>query len=195
MPILHAPILEQAGFSIGSATPEPVINYVARLDGLSQYWQLSESIAILTGHTIEFIFGGFTNSGSYKRFVGSRDFSVSVDSGPQGSRFRLEGSAATLDGAFVDPNNLTAIPTEGDSMLVVTPLSGFSLESIGNLPGRSDREVAAYIYSFRVKDAAGNILNEIPLTNKDQGATQIATVGSVNATMPNYSADVWEVNP
>lgn len=33
--------------------------------------------------------------------------------------------------------------------------------------------------------------HEIPLNNKAQGATQLATVGNVNAFMPNYTNAVW----
>ena len=36
------------------------------------------------------------------------------------------------------------------------------------------------------------ITYKMPLANKPQGATQLATVGNVNATMANYSSDVWE---
>ena len=38
----------------------------------------------------------------------------------------------------------------------------------------------------------GVIANKIPLTNKDQGATQLPTVGNVSATMVGYTPDVWE---
>ena len=34
--------------------------------------------------------------------------------------------------------------------------------------------------------------NEIPLTNKAQGANQLATVGNINAFMPNYTEAVWK---
>ena len=44
MPILNAPILEQAGFVKGSL--EPVKNYIYMLDGLTKYFQFSEPITI-----------------------------------------------------------------------------------------------------------------------------------------------------
>ena len=38
----------------------------------------------------------------------------------------------------------------------------------------------------------GTIINEIPLTNRNQGSTQLATIGDVNAFMTDYAEDVWK---
>ena len=50
------------------------------------------------------------------------------------------------------------------------------------------------LFDFEV-ERGGEIIYAIPLTNKSQGATQLATVGSVNATMINYTGDEWEPLP
>lgn len=186
MPILHAPILEQAGF-VESALP--VIEYVAQTDGVAQYWQLSEPINLIPNDVIQFGLAKFTNVGTFKRFFGSSDFTFSLDTGADGDKFRLRSiTSATLNGVNIT-SDATLIPAAGDNMIetiVGATRSISTLLSLGNT-----NLVSAAIYNFKVI-RSGAVIHEITLTNKAQGATQIATVGNINATMVNYTESVWK---
>ena len=186
MPILHAPILEQAGF-VESA--KAAIEYVAQSDGATQYWQLSEPINLMPNDVIQFGLAKFTNVGTFKRFFGSNDFTFSLDTGADGDKFRLRSiTSATLNGANI-ASDATLIPTAGDNMIeaiVGATRSIPTLLSLGNT-----NLVSAAIHNFKVI-RSGVVIHEIPLTNKAQGATQLATVGNVNAFMPNYTELVWK---
>ena len=46
-------------------------------------------------------------------------------------------------------------------------------------------------YDFEV-EIAGEVVLQLPLTNKEQGAVQLPTVGDITATMANYTPLVWE---
>lgn len=186
MPILHAPILEQAGF-IESALP--IIEYVAQTDGATQYWQLSEPINLIPNDIIQFGLAKFTNSGIFKRFFGSSDFSFSLDTGADGDKFRLRSiTSATINGANIT-SETTLIPTTGDNIVEVITGATSSISTLLSL-GNANL-VSAAIYNLKVI-RSGVVIHEIPLTNKAQGATQIATVGIVNATMVNYTESVWK---
>ena len=194
MPILHAPILEQAGFSIGGVAPEPAINYVARLEPVAgQYWQLSEPIPINEGYEIYFTF---------------------VNNGYQSSSYLLCSNDNTDTGLFTNPSDGRLLTSGNTSITIDVDGMGNNVETYDGLPheitievlgGGSFQKLASrfngvrtlsgWIKSLVVRDELGNVVNEIPLTNKEQGATQLATVGDVNAFMPNYSSDVWEVAP
>ena len=106
-----------------------------------------------------------------------------------GDKFRLRTViSATVNGSEVTSDQ-TAIPTTGLNSISVEVGGTKNIETLLSL-GASNLLQAA-IYDFKVT-RDGVIVNEIPLANKAQGATQIATVGSVNATMINYTPDVWE---
>jgi hypothetical protein len=46
-------------------------------------------------------------------------------------------------------------------------------------------------YDFEV-EIAGEVVLQLPLTNKEQGAVQLPTIGDITATMANYTPLVWE---
>lgn len=187
MPILHAPILEQAGFVSGAL--EPVKNYVARSDGVSQYWELSEPVNILPNDVIRFGLSKFTDVGAFRRFFGSSDFTFSLDSGADGDKFRLRRVTDGLINGETITSDVTLIPTTGSNDVEV--VSG-EIRSISTLLSLGTTNLAsAAMYEFRVI-RNGTVIHEIPLTNRSQGATQLATVGNVNATMVGYNPDVWE---
>lgn len=205
MPILHAPILEQAGF-VGSALP--IIEYVAQADGATQFWQLSDPIAApantdftftayISGTRTSDIEGVFSDSGgsSWIRALDSdqsQDLQMLIGGSFKGASYPV--GYDLRDGNF----NLFKLSRVGGQLSFSINDSG--MKSLGtsnaefvidNLFRFSNQYFAGVIYGFEV-EIGGVITNSIPLTNKAQGATQLATVGSVNAFMPNYTELVWK---
>ena len=166
------------------------VNYVARLDGVSQYWQLTAPININIDYTVELMFVGGVISNQYARFYCLTNNDMSVDSGIDSDKFRASGGVTSLNG-----NNIFTgepIPTSGNNKIETKLSVTGVIDSIGSFNGT--RLINLPLYGFIIKDETGTIINEIPLTNKAQGATQLATVGNINAFMANYTPDVWEVD-
>lgn len=162
---------------------------VARLNGTDQYWQLSEAITIDVNYSIELMFVGGQVSSLYARFYSLTNNDMTVDSaGEYFDKFRVIGGETLLNSVEIvtgDP-----IPTSGANKLETKLSASGVIEYIGSFNGT--RLINLPLYGFVVKDELGTVINEIPLTNKAQGATQLATVGNVNATMVGYTPDVWE---
>lgn len=192
MPILHAPILEQAGF-IESA--KAVVNYVARLDGVSQYWQFTGNVTIPINGSIEIDLLYDPNTSIDNDYILCSESSTSTSSFFLSREVIGVGGSGIISSYTIDGQNSNSLPYDNKFHTIKYEFdnSSGSLRFLGvrfNI-----QQLSSGIFkSFRVKDGSGNVINEIPLTNKEQGATQVATVGSVNAFMPNYSSDVWEVD-
>lgn len=183
---LYSPILAQAGFAKRKLAS--VIEWVAELDGATQYWQLSEPINVQNGDAISFAFTGFENIGLYKRFFGSDDFILSLDTGADGDKFRSRSlTNAYLDGVEITTETLIPVAGAHD----VNCISGATKQINTLLSLESSNLVKVAMYNFKVI-RNGVVIHEIHLTNKAQGATQLATVGNVNAFMPNYTDAVWK---
>ena len=181
---------------------------VARLDGATKYWQLSDPIAApentdftfaayISGTRTSDIEGVFSDSGgsSWIRALNSgqsQDLQMFVGGSFKGASYPT--GYDLRDGNF----NLFKLSRVGgqlsfsinDSEMKTLGTSNAEF-SIDNLFRFSNQYFAGVIYGFEV-EIGGVLTNSIPLTNKSQGATQIATVGNVNATMVNFSTDVWE---
>lgn len=184
MPAIYSPLMIQAGF--GKQTAK---NYVARLDGLTQYWQLSDPISLQLGDVVNFGFTGFENNGAFKRFFGSSDFILSLDTGTDGDKFRLRSAlSATVNGSSITSDQ-TLIPTSGLNEVSVDVGATKDIETLLSLG--TNNLLSAAIYGFKVV-RSDTVIHEIPLTNKSQGATQLPTVGSVSATIINYTEAVWQ---
>lgn len=163
--------------------------YVARLnDSLEQRWSLDNTLWLNSGDelTIDFV-GGNINQ-SYARFVANSDNSFTVDAGASGSKFRLKGCTATLDGSAV-VNNSTPIPTDGEHSLVVYPGGTYGVNYFGSYG--STRYINLPLYNLEVNRPSVGVIFDAPLTDRDSGATQTADVGSYVLIMDNYT-DVWE---
>lgn len=178
---------------------EPAVNYVARTDGLTQQWNFSAPISTDEGDYFTFQFSASDNAGSFgefKRILGSDSnygMRLGVRLGDNAGVFEELEVIATMDGNEISSGDI--IPDDGVLRLAsVTPLSPSVFQAVGGLATVSNRSFAGVIKMFRHYDSRGVLLHEIPLTNKDQGATQLPTVGSVSATMPNYTPDIWEVD-
>lgn len=163
-----------------------VTTQVATLDG-TQYWQLSSPIVAQTGDVVEFSFKDFTTNGSYCRFFGDTGYSFSLDSGATGAAFRIRSLTSALLNGVAIVTDVTPIPTGINTVSCVLGAAGTitSLLALG-----SSNITRAAMYNFKLI-RAGTLLHEIALTNKDQGAIQLAATGSVNATMINYNISAW----
>ncbi|TMS62716.1 hypothetical protein [Pseudoalteromonas sp. S3173] len=185
--------------------------WVAQLDGAMQFWQLSGPIQLdSNGFVFEFdyfvtpedsINGLFSNDSglggfsAYERVSSGRlaTFYYETTSGTLNStllgavsagdiglkRFRFEKSG----------NNLT-VSAGGKSTTATSNefTDNFIVKFIGSV---SSLKTLGYFKNIRVYNSLDVLTNEIPLTNKAQGATQLATVGNINAFMPNYTNAVW----
>jgi len=197
----NLPTLDDVSFGTASG----VKRYVYRLDGLTKYYQLSDQIVIpaSTDCAIRFTLNGTSDNyeGLFKSADGSDWFRLIPSS--QGSNFQ-----GNLGGTFISGvpySSLTVrngqdreftlrrlagrfyIDVGGQSFTLSLSSGSFSISALCEFGGD---EFAGYIKNFEV-EINSVITNQIPLTNKTQGATQLPTVGSVSATIINYT-DTWE---
>lgn len=192
----NLPRFDKVSFGAANgSTPEPVIKNVARTDGVSQGWSLSEPISITTNHLVRIktymvedngktrrLFGGDggENSLGYILHPNSQIY-VKINNQNRGET-SLDGEAFE-QAPFFDVN----VASHSIEMFVILncEIDAIGFNEIGGdyMPGA--------LYEFEV-ELDGVVTHAIPLTNKEQGATQLATVGNVNAFMSNYSSDVWE---
>ena len=186
MPILHAPILEQAGFTLGSQGGSN--SYVYRLDGVNNYYQLSDPISILVGDIVEISFIGGNVTNSFATLIGTTNFAARFDTDTTSTFLREQGLQATLNGSPVD-SGTTNVPTSGFNKASLSILTAGVLEQITSISGA--RLINLPVYNFKVI-RGGTVIHEIPLTNKAQGATQLPTIGSVSATIVGYNENDWE---
>lgn len=203
--IVYAPILEQAGFLKRKAAAV-VEQWVAQLDGATQSWVLSDPIIIpaSTDCSVSFTLKGSndTYEGIFRSADGSDWFRLIPLS--QGNNFQ-----GNLAGAFIGGVPYSALTVRNgqerafklrrvsgrfyidvdDQTYTLSVASGeFSISVLCEFGGG---EFGGYIKEFEV-EIGGVLTNSITLTNKAQGATQLATVGNVNAFMPNYTEAVWQ---
>ncbi len=185
------------------------IKYVAQLDGAMQNWQLSDPIVIPanidfkltftlsgTGNTLEGILDG---NGAWLRFLREADinfFNENAQMDIAGTTFALLALANgdTRDGTvkkisiFRENGTIySKINNEEPRQDRSSAPGGFTITELCKY---STSYFAGVFYDFEV-EIDGVLTNQIPLTNKAQGATQLATVGNVNAFMPNYTNAVW----
>ncbi len=169
--------------------PLPTLIYVYRSDGASQYYTVDPPINISIGDKIGFDFIGGITPGAYKRFLYFNEYNFSIDTGASGDVFRMISASAKLDDDNVSSGN-TKIPLSGIHTLVVTSNVNGTLATI--LSAYQEHFMNLPIFNFYV-ERNGQIIHEIPMNNLEQGADQIATVGTSNVTAVNYLADNWEL--
>jgi hypothetical protein len=163
---------------------------VARLDGATQYWQLSAPIELQLGGRVEIDL--YRVNDYFKLFDSTADrFDVTVFNGAITER---NDCLIYVDGALTNQ-----VPLSGVEYAI-------KLDRDASIQDKTRKEISiigarfnaveflqGYVKGLRVYNSSGVLTNEIPLTNKAQGATQLATVGNVNATMINYTGDEWEL--
>lgn len=188
----------------------PTQKFAARLDGATQSWELSEPILIPENTDFEIVFtlsgtntsleGVLEGTDLFLRFLTSADitfFNENAQMGISGTTFALLtlSNGITRDG---DIKKIT-IARQGDVIVSKINDEEFRQDRSSVTGGFTIKDLAKYstslfgglFYEFEVS-INGVFTNSIPLTNKAQGATQLANVGSVNAFMFNYTEAVWE---
>ena len=199
MPLLHAPILEQAGFSLGSSNI--VKNYIYKLDGSNKYINFSDpllltsdceiSLDVILGinNTTQVIYGG--GSSPERFYIGTENGNWLVGNGTD----RVD----TMSPADIGVINKTVLSLSGgvfklavNSVVVYEQTIKYStakdLDGISTLSGF---RLLGSSFNFTLSKN-GAVTNSITLTNKAQGATQLPTVGSVSATIVGYNENDWE---
>lgn len=205
---LYSPILEQAGF-IKRKVDAAVEQWVAQLDGAMQSWVLSGPIVIPENSDFKYTLhiqsfsdlteGVLSGTDFYMRFLRQADVSFfqrycqlnvsgtafptlsENNTNPRNGNFNKISIIRNSEGIFSQINNGELIRERSftGGAFTITELGKFSSSYFDGV-----------IYGFEV-EINGVLTNQIPLTNKSQGATQLATVGNVNAFMPNYTDAVW----
>mgnify|MGYP000451072069 CR=1 FL=1 len=182
------------------------VEYVAQLDGATQSWVLSGPITAPanTDFKASFYISG-VNDG-YEGLFSSPDPQSWLRLLPSNNSVNLQGQLGAgyyqavpfselniRDGVtrklsiervagrmrFVIDDTFVFNSSTLSSEFTVQTLAKFGSDLFGGT-----------IYGFEF-ELNGVLTNQIPLTNKAQGATQLATVGSVNATMIGYDPSVW----
>ncbi|MAD74978.1 MAG: hypothetical protein CML20_09345 [Rheinheimera sp.] len=196
MTLISSPILAQAGFLKRKAAPA-VEQWVAKLDGATQCWLLSESINLIAGDKVRLTYKSALTASTSIETLYSNDADhyllVCLDLASRGGYLVRAGSLKVDGNTYTYPS---PAPTDG---LLHTVEQTISRSVSTSLLGASWFNFASGTRRWYFNDAildfeverAGEIIHKIPLTNKDQGATQLATVGNVNAFMPNYTDAVW----
>lgn len=207
---LYSPLLAQAGFAKRKLAS--VIEWVAETDGVAQFWQLSESVLLPENSNFKLTFY-MLGLGALNTYDGLFESSIQAYTwlrilpSAQSSNFQgydgttyfggVSQSETMVRDGFIHKVTITR---EIDKLIVqVDDLepevmrnsgagSAWSFDRVGKF---SNTYFHGVIYGFEV-ELEGEVLVSIPLTNKGQGANQLATVGNINAFMPNYTDAVWK---
>lgn len=166
------------------------VSYVARLDGVNQYWQASTPI---TASNLSFTF-----------------ISDGVSGNPEDSAMgilSLNNSTAYIvllpTGVIEVDSSISSLTFDGDTISdgadVTTYLDGrkisvvvnFSSPTQFNVMGRG-RYVIQFLEGILYNVNVDNGLLVLPMNDPTQGATQNPTAGSISMNMINYNEDVWE---
>lgn len=185
-----------------------VEQWVYRLDGASQSWQLTEPVTAPENKdfTCSFYIQGSRRSEveglisdgvgmSWLRILGSnqsQDLQMLIGGSYKGasypSGYDLRDGGFNLFKFFRVNGGLFFSINDSGPRSMGTSAAEFSIEKLMVF---SNQYFAGVIYDFEF-EMDGVLTNSIPLTNKDQGANQLATVGSINAELINYTEDGWE---
>lgn len=203
--IVYAPILEQAGFLKRKAA-DVVEQWVAQLDGAMQSWVLTDPINIPSNVDFEIGLGAVRSSEDWGCLVGGMNTILSAWSSGSyalGSTLSRTTSFSTATNSWPNDNTERQAVFKRVAGVMYLELDGvqgsstqpftdsLSIISLGKDENGSFADfLTGYVRDFYVK-INGVLTNQIPLTNKAQGATQLATVGNINAFMPNYTNAVW----
>lgn len=180
------------GYGSFSSSGSAQEQWVAQLDGATKCWQLSEEIPLPIGYSYEMDVLYEASNLSENDYLATGEGDTNSPLFFINREFLDSGSAGRLSTPSIDGGD-NKLPYDGTFHTVsVTSLNNSA--SVGILGARFNytRNSSGIICMFRVRNSSGVVIHEIPLTNKAQGATQLATVGSVNATMIDYTGDVWE---
>ena len=166
--------------------------YIYRLDGLTKYIQLSDPIQVPVGGKIELDLIRPIGSSGMNEYMISGESDTNTSCFYSGETSLFLGGSGYLTNLMVDGIDSNLLPADG-KFHSVSVESTNSATAIKNLGCRFsfERLLQGSFKDLIIRNAQGVVLNYIPLTNKEQGATQQPTIGNVFATIVNYT-DTWE---
>jgi hypothetical protein len=176
-------------YDINMGAPE--LRWYYDFDGIDDYITIPQ-VDLVAGDTVEFKFIGGTLSAAnnYKRFIGSDDYTFTLDSGISGNTFRTKGCSAMIDsGSGFTPivSDVTGIPTSGEHTVVLTLALTASVNNIAGVAGVAG--VALPIYDVDIQAASGNRFYPI---NDGPGAIEIVdSISGENGTPVNFNDPRW----
>ena len=186
-------VTDSAGTSITStAAVLGVTIYAFKLDGVSQYFSMNTTVNLAVGDKTLFKFKAAPSNGATRvLFCNAANtdlYKVYLLGGTT-----LQGvngyHTAKLDGVSVSSGY--TMPTDGEiHEIEFTHLNNGDIKIFGATPVPSAFSNQSF-FDLRFIRASGNIT--IPLNNKSQGATQLATIGSRIANIINYNPAGWLV--
>lgn len=195
---------ETNGVSVGGDSPLVKVD-IANLNGTDQEWEISErliDVDSLEGLKLEAEYISSDEGGtliSQSADDGSKEFQIYRAASE--IRFSIGDDVTAFSGLFTGgvlsvefPTDLTVtVKVDGVTVVDGQPIArGGTRTPTGKttLMSRHGFYKAGAVINFKhYQDDV--LINEIPLTNKAQGATQLATTGSVSATLTNYTENVW----
>lgn len=198
------------GYELFDTSPISIAkNWVSSLDGITQSWQLSKPIAVPALRVFEIKIGFYIPYESinlWRCLVAGSGFSAKASKRdgnvPYGIRVHIGGTDYELASAWAyDEYQEIAIGADNlgnwyirfkGAVKSFTSNTSFQIERLcrDGIVGGNDYLIG-YVKNFSVS-LGGTMFSSIPLTNKDQGATQLATIGDVNAFMLNFTEAVWK---
>jgi hypothetical protein len=164
--------------------------WVPQLDGALQSWTFSEEIPLISGDQITFsILANDSHQSGIEiifSYIGIYRTLLRVDDGVFVTGF----GEVTEKGQVV-----TELATDGKVHTYTLSLTS-STPGIYYIGAHYDgakliRHLNNAVFDIVITRPSVGVILDLPLTNKAQGATQLATVGNINAFMPNYTEAVW----
>lgn len=168
----------------------PEKEFVAELDGATQYWELSEPIALSTGYKVELKVTRPSGPSERKQWFASGDtLRINVQ---RTNIIEEVGGDLLIDGTPIT-NYITEYPIDGETHLLEYNITteSISLSNLGAAPSGMEK-LGGWVSELKVLDSQGTLIYAIPLTNRENGPLQLGTVGNVNATLVNYTEAVWK---
>jgi hypothetical protein len=193
-------VTDSAGTVITSAAATlGVTSYAFTVDGVTQYYQLSSSVSLAGDFVVSFNYKG--SAGNYYPLIGRDDGTLLARIDNNGTLRVFVGSALITSTAVINNNvnhiieivrvgQVLTLKIDGVTAGTVNSSSTLGTVSFSRLAERLGSYTSGQFKKLIVSSAGVSTLN-LPLNNKSQGANQIATVGSINATIVNYNAAGW----
>jgi hypothetical protein len=185
------------------------IKWVAHLDGAMQYWQLTTPVELPENSNFKITFYVQGAEDAYEGLVENSNTSHTwIRLLPSSQSSNLQGYDGSLYFGGISQSELLirdgllhkiSFIREVDKLYIqiddrapeLARSSGAGAAWIFDRLGKfSSTYLHGVIHSFEV-ELESEVIVSIPLNNKEQGATQLATVGNINAFMPNYTEAVW----
>ena len=163
--------------------------YLPITDGETQYYNLTTPIDLMPADIIEFDITRELGSQSKKQwFMAGNNLRINVQAN---NAIEEVGGDLYLDGESVT-NYITNFPDDGlkHSLKYIITAQNCSITTLSASTTTFER-LRGSISNLRIT-RNGTLICYLPLTNKEQGAVQLPTIGDITATMANYTPLVWE---